>query len=785
MARGNEALAKDRLNQLDGHDISELRTDKELASEHSDKVVDERAGEIRKELLERMTRDKGVISEDETKDWTHKVDDSIHDLSRLRSVKHDFEEHWRQSVELRKKFEGRVGSADKEGMLRRGEQEQLFESFSDSGLKAKEKALQELEKELTSRQAELKKFVKLEKKVQQKRRDSLEGAENYDEKLKVLESAEKENQNYQKYREVFKKHADKIGKKTTAEYLEWFLTLSENEQHSALSKAEKEDIEPRVELFNIHKELPKEHQTPDFKEWGLNRREQYLGEVERGMTRKHRKLLREKAEGVFCKESIQLCEKAFNQNGNKLGERLKHKVMFLEALPGQIKAEKKLWDKFEKFDPEVQDVLTDKFKDSDFEKKQEILRTDAPKIADKYGKLLNRINNKLDPHIAESIRDKFEEAGTIDKKTEAILEGEKFQKSKDRYFAKWAKNADAFKSDPAVYEKWYAENVNSLEAAKKAETQLDSMVTARKQISKATSKLPAHLRDRMNADQPLADREKSIRKLQDVARFYQSAIPFLIQNAEVAEKNDDSNLAFNFYLQALKMDPDSQDLQTLVAALRQKGAEPSITPSSALDQAETDNLLEQVDNMNEIETDAEDLARKQVLLTLSKKHHEQSGAAGSTTTARAQKSIRNLSEEDQGLGEAVIEQHSDTHTIDETGAIRRKKQVKLEGSQEKQTEDQLEQFFNEKQQKGEASQSGLSEVAFTDTSGREVELSTAEKALHEQTEKLAKNRRNKFFSLAQTKAGLTEQQMKAVQESYATAHKDDELLETEMERMAA
>lgn len=778
-------MARDRLNQLEGHDVRELRTNQELADEHSGKVLDLEAGHIRRDLLERMNREKGVISDDEKTDWQKKVDDSVHDISRLRSTKEDFEEHWRRSVELRRRFEGKIGSAHKEGILHEGEQEKLFETFTQNGLEAKQKAIDELDKELESRHRELKKFLKLEKAVQQKRRETLEGADNYDEKLKILESAEKENESYQKYREIFKNHSDKIGKQTTSEYLEWFLTLSENEQKSALSKAEKDDITPRVELFDIHASLPKEYQTPDFKEWGMARREQYLGEVERTLERNHRKLLREKAQGVFCKESIALCEKAFNDNEKDLGKRLTHKVMFLEALPGQIKAEQKLWDQFEKFDPEIRDILEEKFGESDFDHKQQILKNDAPKLADAYGKLLNKMNNKLDAHISESIRDKFEQAKTINEKAEVVKEGEAFQKSKDRYFAKWRKNAEAFRSEISVYEKWYAENVNSLPAAQKAEADLDNMIMSRQKIHKAAEKLPPNLKKRLDSDQAVADREKSVTKLQEIAKYYESAIPFLLQNAEAAVQKDDLGLALNFYMQALKMDPENTELHTLVAALRQKGVSPSLTPTSEADAAQTEALLEQADNAPDITAEAEDLARKQILFDLSKKHQEQSGTSGSATQARAQRSIRNLDQEDQDTAETILDEHGDTHTIDEQGTIRRKKQIKLHGAQTKETEEQLGQFFDTKQHKGEVAKSGLSEVAFKDDSGREVELKTAETEFQAQTAKLAERRQNRFLSLAQTKAGLTEQQMKAVKEAYEKAHEEDELVQKRQNLLAA
>ncbi|MBT7483337.1 hypothetical protein HN680_01050, partial [Candidatus Peregrinibacteria bacterium] len=451
---GQEALAKNRLDELEGRNIKETRSNQEMSEEHDKNVLNMEAGNIRQEMLEKMSTEKGVISKDEEADWKNKVDNNQEDLSRLRSIKDDFEEHWRQSFELRKKYEGKLSGADREGMLRQGEQDKLAESFTASGLKEKEKALRELEKEINERGKELKKFLKLEKAVQEKRRDSLDKAGDWDEKIRILEASETENQNFQKYRNIFNKHKDKLARKTVGEYLEWFLTLSDNEQHSAINKVEKDDIEPRVELFDIHKDLPKEYQDNNFKEWGLSRREQFLGDVEKKLERSYRKELRE-AGNVFSKESIKFCQENFKKSKPSLSDRLKHKVTFLEALPGQIKAEKKLNEQFEKFPDEVQDMLEEKFYDATFENKKKMLTREVPKTADQYGKLLNQLNNKMDPHIAEAVRGEFEKADSLEGKKEVIKHAAEFQKSKDRYFSKWTKNAKTFRSDISVYEKWY------------------------------------------------------------------------------------------------------------------------------------------------------------------------------------------------------------------------------------------------------------------------------------------------------------------------------------------
>ena len=781
---GAEALDINRINENEGKKVNELRSDREMGNIHSGNVLSLEAGRIRKDVLERMDKDnKSVISDKEKKDWQNKIDQSSQDISRLTSVKNDFEDHWRQSLEMRKRFDTSVHSADDKGMLRIGEHEKLDEAFMKSDLKEKEKSMRELEKELASRRKELNKFLKLEKDVQGKRSESLEGAGNYDEKLSILEESEKENQNYQTYKKIFNKHKDKLSKKTITEYLEWFLTLAGNEQKTAISKAEKEDIQPRVELFEIHSKLPKQYQDTSFKEWGKTQRERYLSSIEQRVDRDHRSIMRKEGKSVFSEKDFKLCEESFAAIKGELGDRLQKKNTFLEALPGQIKVAKKQWTEFEKFDPAIQNMLQKDFNEGNFNERKDILSKKAPKLTEQYTGLLNRLNNKMDAHISESVRGAFEEADTLKGKMDAVKEGEKFQKSKDRYFAKWDKNAKFFRSDREVYEKWYAESVSSLEKAEKYETDLTGMIEVRKKVHKGTEKLPTHIRDRMDSGQSIADRERDLKKLQEIARHYETVIPFLIKNGEKAEKEEDLDTALDFYLQALKLDSDSPELKTMVASLRQRGASHSLKGSSKTDQDQTDKILGQVDDMHDISEEAEELARNQLLLNLARKHREQVGASGSTTDARARASVKHLEKEDHDIATTILDEHSDTHTVDEEGTIRKKMKIKTSGAQEKQTEDQLERFFGERQHKTDVTQKGMAEVSFVNRSGQEMELDTAKKDFKDRTEQLSEKREKNFLTMIKSDGDLSEKQLKAVKEAYTKTHKEDELVTEELERL--
>lgn len=782
MAKGAEAID---VREAEGRNVNELKSDSQMGKEHSANVMNLEAAQMRKGMLDRMRNDKkGVISEKEKKGWQGKIDESNQDISQMRSVKDEFEDEWRKSLEMRKRFDKKVHGADESGMLRHGEHQKLDDSFLKSSLAEKERALKELESELGTRRKELNRFLKLEKSVQEKRRDTFKRAENYDEKIQIIESAEKENKNFQAYRNILKKHSKELSKKTIAEYLEWFLTLAENEQTAALRKVEKEDIEPRVKLFNTHKNLPKKYQESAFKEWGKSERERYLSDVEQRMDRDHRKLLRQDGKW-FGKKDLKFCEQSFNEIKGDLGPRLERKAAFLDALPGHIKTAKKQWDEFEKFDPEVQDMLHDKFDESDFNERKHILGKEAPKLTERYTKALNQLNNKVDAHISEAMQGPFKKANTIEAKELIVKDALKFQKHKDGYFSDWEKNSKVFRSEKSVYERWYEENVNSPAEAEKARHDLKDMIKTRKTVQKAVDKLPPNLQERMNTEQSLSDRERDLTQMQEVAKHYVTVIPFLVKNAEQAEKEDDLDKALDFYLQALKMDPESPELKILVASLKQRGAEHSLTGSSKVDQDQTDRILKEVDGMHDITAEAEDLARNELLLQLSKKHREKVGASGSTTKARAQGSLKSLAKEDRDTAETLVDEHGDTHTVDETGVVRKKMKIKTSGDQVKETEDQLQQFFGERQHKGDVTQKGLSEVAFVNQSGQEMELDTAQKQFQERTSQLAAKREKNFLTLLDSDTKLTEKQLKAVKEAYHKTHKDEELVEEGIEHLKA
>lgn len=762
---GPRALNRSDLAEMEGEHISNLRSPKELEQDHDGKVLDFEAGKIRHELLERMNREKGVISEDERGAWEKKLSDAYQDTSRLRAIKDEFEDLWKQSLEMHRKFDTRVHGAEDERLLRRGEHEALDEQFTQSGLEQKKRLLETLEKELDERHKTLGRFLKIEKDVQQKRRDELSHAEDYDEKLKILEEAEHENEHLQEYRTLFEKSGDALSNKTKKEYYEWFLTLSINDQHKAIDKAEKDDIGPRVEAWEIHQSLPKDYQSPDFKNWGLSRRLNYLGDLERRVDREWSRATQE-SKNVLSEKSLKVIEKEFVKPTPDTGKRLNRKISFRSMLEAQVDQEKKLWKEFDKLPDRVYTWLKDAFAEGDFEERTELLRTKAPQLIERYTKALNRMNNKLDGTTSELYREAFDSASSIEALEATVKEAETFQASKNRYLKKFKANEKYFRSDISVYENWYNETVRNVDEARHWEREMDTLVADHKKVYEKTMKLPPFLRERMDMDAPFDERATQAETLTRTAEAYRSTIPFLIKTAEAQEAKGDLNQALKCYVEALKLDPDSDELKQLAARTKQQGAKATGTSVSEIDEERTEMILEQIEKSDSISAEAAELARQRILLDLAKKHAEHIGASGTTTEARARASMRQFETEDRVNAETILKQHGDEFTVDEKGTVRQKIKVQTDGTRTQRVQDQLGALFDNKVHKGEAAQSGLSEVAFVNAAGQEMERTTAEKetdALHDRLED-----RIRTLAMGRIKAAnvkFSPQQMKAIEDA--------------------
>lgn len=762
------------ISSLEDRNIADLRTGKEMGEEYQGKILDYEAGKIRTNLLERLQKDtEGTFSEREKQVWQGKLDNAYQDVNKLHGLKEEFETHLKRVEKLRQRFQGAISMAEMEKLLRNATPEKLTAHFSAKDLEEKEKMVEQIEKDIEDRRKKLKEFYKVEKAVQEKRRESFESAENYTKKLEILEAAKEESKTYQDYRKLFQQNRDCLATKTMTEYFEWFLTLSDEEQRHALAKAEKEDIEPRKESIEIHKAIPKEHQRPGFKELGLSERLNTLSEIETSIEGKYRDTMREKGRSVFAEKTILFCEKAFMAPEQNTKKRMLRKAEFLKALPGHIKLEEKLRETFKEFPPKIVNLLDKEFSQSDFDEKQKLIQEKAPKLMERMNKAMNRMNNKIDPHIQSRYLKAFNESKTIEEMEAVAQEAELAQASKKRYFDKWgkAKAKGFFRSKQSVYERWYKESVHTLERAEKAENEeLDAMIHVRQTVHEATQKLPPHIRARANEDAPLANREHQLHKLQEIAKAYQSTIPFLLKNAQGMEEKKDWNGALKFYMEALKLDPDSPELKTLAAVLRQKGAKVEDKPSSPEDKNKTENILEELDSTPKMTQQMEELARKQILLDLAQQHKDHVQAGAGTTDSRSRASIKSLNEEDQGLAESILDQFGNTHVVDEKGFVRQKIKIKTGEEQQLQATDlKLKEMMEGKRvhKQADVIESGLSEIEFVDDSGKAQELTTAQESLDAQRKTMLEDYTTQAFQrLKAANNKFTPEQMKAIKEAF-------------------
>lgn len=760
--------------ELAGRNVNEL-TRKEIAEEHSKRTLSLEAERIRKDLLKRMNREQGVLSSDEKDFWERRLDESRQNEDELRSIKEEFETHWRRSLEMRRLFYERMEKAEKEGMLKSREERILEESFSRSGLEDKEKLLKEFGNELHERYREIQqRFKEVKDEIQEKRKRSLERAINYDEKIKIIDIAEVENVNLKNYMAEWQPYENKqIGKNTIQEYYEWFLSLSEQEQLRAIAKAVKEDIEPRVKLWEIYEQLPSRYkkEEPHFLHLGKRERERFFRDLELKIDKNYRDTLRKEGLEVFSQSTYAFCLNCFEAEEKDLGKRLLKKIEFLETLPKHIQAEEKLWDKFEKLPPKIQQILEKEFSELDFGKKTQLLSTKAPKMAEKYTKMLQRMNNlNEDKQIIKIYEDDFEEASTLDEMEKILNTAEAFNKSKKNYFKAWNANKKYFNSSLEVYEKWYEKEIKNLEDARDAEYELGEMIVERKEVYEGIQKLPKFLKERIDMDTSFEEREEQYEKYRKIAEHYKSTIPLFIRKAQAAEKKGEVDDAFDFYMAALKLDPENEEFETLAAALRQKnGADLTASPESAEDEKATNEILGKIESREEISEKAEELAREKILLNLTKKHREHTGATAGTLKARAKETIKNLEDEEKAVAEEIVE--SGKFTVDTKGNIREVRKIKVGGEQTEETQNEIYEDFDKKLHKSEAASTGMDNVKFVSaSSGQEMELHTAAQRQLDDIQKMEKQIA-KIFESELEKSGYDAKERKAILENYQNARR--------------
>ncbi|EKD93480.1 MAG: hypothetical protein ACD_28C00143G0008 [uncultured bacterium] len=787
--RNAEALKQnDNYENLEGKRVSELSEN--LAEKQEKNVLSLEAGQIRKDLLDRMGHDRGVFSADETQFWQQRIKQSHNDVEELKSVKEEFEEQWKRSQQLRKEFEQHVKSAQREGFLKREEPQTLEELFLQNSLEEKEIAEKEFEREIAERKAQLKEQLsQFEKPVQELVREELKSTKDFEEKLSVLKEGEETNENFRKYKKILESHKSQIGEHTLKSFCKWFLTLSKREQINALDnvysdKKGVDGIKPRIRTWEIHHSLPREYQTENFKKWGLQERKNYLKSTQKKIEREYNNALR-KAGDVFSRASIEACRTAFNQEKEDIGNELLWKIQLLKFLPKHIKAEERLWDQFEKLPAKIQELLGKEFEEGDFDKKKEILTSKGRRMADRYKKVHDRMK-KLDEHVMESYEEDIEDSHTIEMMEKMATEAEAFQRSKTNYFKKWSANQKYFNSDVKIYQDWYEESVDSLAVAKVVEHELDLMINERKKVYQGIQKLPTHLRKRVNMDTSFSEREEQFEKYKEVAKEYRSNIPFYLAKAEKLENQGENQEALEYYVQALKLDPENKEIQTLSARLRQQRTKFPGKSANKEDADRTKEILEKVDQTETLSGQAEQVARERLMLLKAKQYVEHTGATGTTVEARARKSIESFEEEDKETATTIREELGDKYTVNREEEVEEVLTIEVDKDQQtKGTQSKIFEYFDRKKHKGGVGE-GAANVKFATTSGNELELNTAKQALDKKTERIESQRRHLFLIKIKSdkSLGLTPQQEEAILKNFDAANQTS-LVEENQETLAA
>lgn len=726
MARLAEKLETSELAGFEGRRLDDIRSDRAMGQEHGENILSFEAGKIRNDLLERMNQKKGVISKGEEAFWKEKLHRSYQDVSRLQSIKSEFEEHWKRSIEMRTRFDSRVHRAEEEGLLYEGEHEKLDNTFSEKDLREKEDALKAFEKEAEIRMKRLQKFAKLEEVVQEQRGENFKKAQDYGERIKILEEAEKFNENYVQYSKKLKKYEKVIGQGTTYKFMKWFAEQSMSAQSHAMAELDNQ-MKPYEKTMEVHGSLPPEYQEPQFKEWGMTQRLNHLAQAENKIGTSYRKVLQTEAAGILCERSIEQAEQSFsNVKGKDSAERLKKKMDFLKALPGHIRAEKKLKEKFEKTPDKIQAWMAKEFRTSTYEEKKKLLEDKIPRLIAKYTKALNAMNNQVDAHVAQVHRGAFDQADSIDEMESVVKEANQFQKEKNAYYKLRRDNHAEFNSPAEEYFDWYEKEIHSMEGAEKATGDLKKLIKEHKAFNKRVRALPPHLRGRLDLSLPFAKRQKQLDdlKLEDIAKS-QGTIVYLIKDAETKEKIKDFNGALAATIEALKLDPKNPDLQKMAAHLKQKGAQFKGNGASKSEKQRIDEILESIEEQPKISDQMMDLARRQILLDLTKLNEERIGASGDTLQARANAARRGMDEKNQALAEAIDE--TDELIVDETETVRKTTDVKMQGEQSQETQIREASFFETGQHRKLKGLGGAIDFKFTNANGQEMGRQSAQR----------------------------------------------------------
>ena len=766
-----------------------LRRTPEDAFEDADAQVGKiEADLIRGTMLKRLQESHGKISDRETAEWQQKINqhDEDTDINRqqLRVMKTELEALIRQSQIIAQNFDRIHHGAEEKGLLAHGEHDLLDERFLASTLQEKETMVVELEKELEGRQKEIQNLFKdLRTDVAKQYKPEIEKADTWEKKKERIEEARESNTLVNQYAKALDQYKDKISTKNYREFLSWIVEQTPEKQEKAIALLD-EEMKPRLETWEAYQKLPKD-KLPDrfrnknFKEMGRRERVKFLGDLERNLERQWNKSLRD-AEGVISRNSLKVFVREFQKGNDDQGERIGRKLNFAEMLDKQIDQEKRLWKQFDQMPEEIQDLFQKEFKEGDFFQRKELLETHMTKAAKTFESLKRDLMQALDgdKKTWDKFIEDFDDADNLTKKAAVVKEAKTFKKAKNEHVKLRKEKKHLFNSLPQKSEELFDKQINSIGEAKQATIDLKQEIRRREKVHNGVKKLrPKELQKRVNFKQSFEKVEKEFHKVNEVAKYYISTIPFMIQNAKTAEGKGENAQALNFYLQALKMDPDNENLTKVVASLKQKGVQPTIKPSGELDEEQTKRALEKVDNMYDLDAEAEELARKQLFLQLAKKNVEKTGATATTVEARKKAAMRSFSKEDKETAELV----DGDFTVGDDKIIRKKVMLRADGTQLKETDDKINEMLDNKAHHS-ASETGFAEVGFIGKDGREMDLNVADSQLRQQQELRGQKRQKRYFGTLE-KMGLSDQQLKAVQAAYLAEHSANDAIYDKVDKL--
>lgn len=731
------------------------------------------AGEMqrtRQNLIDRISLEK-IIPLQEKNDFIKRAK-SLKDHGELEKLEREFQKHLEESRRKVEEFQETI--KEKRGLLNKGEDETLLTKFMQQPLEEKEAEVDKLEEMLKKREETLKKADKLSEELQSQFKEVAEDEKtDYAAKVKHLQSLERTNKLYQQYQNLW--NIKGIGEKTKAEYFKWFLSLPPERQQWSLDKAKREDIDPRLKLYEIHQKLPSEYQTSQFTELGKTERENCLAKVERDVSEKYTRMIWDKNFDMST-ASKKYAQEEFDKF--KGPEKLHAKISFFKNFPRAAQAEAKLRTQLERFPAKLWKPVIPEFNESSFEQKIAIIN----KIAQLETEHRNLQHNfqKFGKAVRVNFEKEFENAENLNDMKKIIDKARKYSEHRAQYFKLFDENKKYFSSSKKDYEDWYDNNIKTVEQAERATSDLKGLIAERKALVEKYNTLPPALQARCKNFIKLGSQQKKaeIAKLEE-SKHKWIAIEALQSAATELLKTGAKYPALKLFEKALTLDPENEGLKKRIQQLGGKTIETKKSENAQTE--EYPNVLKNekqaLENLEipEVETSDQKEQLKELKISeevtniIEKNLNTRGGKTLEDARSRAKKEFQAHDEEERSLAEEFLKKEKD-YVLDKSGRASKIRRINVNRMDELK---EIGQEILDERKIGDIN-TGRTDIELKKADGTVLRMEEAKAHLEVKKQKLAESRVQKALTKLKTgKVSFSPEQFSTIEKTLKEQMQED------------